>query len=259
MAKYIFDGTMTGVLCCVFRAFQFKEFDVIVSSENNTQAALFDETIFVESNDAQANRVWQGLKLKVSANGLRNFYYTFLSEQEDAFQHLFNFSVYVFFAQKAIDRDYGHPDVLALSKWAKQVGREKHRMEAFVRFKKCKDELFLSLVKPDFNVLPLIEKHFKARYQDQRWLIYDEKRDFGIYYDLRQVHQVNMNVLEIDQSIHQGSSQDFSVELDHQEVLYDQLWKDYFNSVNISARKNIKLHIQYVPKRYWRYMNEKTV
>lgn len=259
MAKYIFDGTMTGVLCCVFRAFQFKEFDVIVSSENNTQAALFDETIFVESNDAQANRVWQGLKLKVSASGLRNFYYTFLSEQEDAFQHLFNFSVYAFFAQKAIDRDYGHPDVLALSKWAKQVGREKHRMEAFVRFKKCKDELFLSLVKPDFNVLPLIEKHFKARYQDQRWLIYDEKRNFGIYYDLRQVHQVNMNVLEIDQNIHQGSSQDFSVELDHQEVLYDQLWKDYFNSVNISARKNIKLHIQYVPKRYWRYMNEKTI
>ena len=132
-------------------------------------------------------------------------------------------------------------------------------MEAFVSFKKCKDELFLSLVKPDFNVLPLIEKHFKARYQDQRWLIYDEKRNFGIYYDLRQVHQVNMNVLEIDQNIHQGSSQDFSVELDHQEVLYDQLWKDYFNSVNISARKNIKLHIQYVPKRYWRYMNEKTI
>ncbi|KAA9213958.1 DUF4130 domain-containing protein, partial [Acinetobacter baumannii] len=36
-------------------------------------------------------------------------------------------------------------------------------------------------------------------------------------------------------------------------------WKDYFNSVNISARKNIKLHIQYVPKRYWRYMNEKLI
>jgi hypothetical protein len=40
----------------------------------------------------------------------------------------------------------------------KQVGREKHRMEAFVRFKKAKDGLFLSLVKPDFNVLPIISR-----------------------------------------------------------------------------------------------------
>jgi probable DNA metabolism protein len=48
-------------------------------------------------------------------------------------------------------------------------------MEAFVRFKKCQDGLFLSLVQPDFNVLPLIERHFRNRYQDQRWLIYDEK------------------------------------------------------------------------------------
>lgn len=34
--------------------------------------------------------------------------------------------------------------MLALSQWAKQVGREKHRMEAFVRFKKCQDGLFLN-------------------------------------------------------------------------------------------------------------------
>ena len=259
MAKYIFDGTMTGLLCCVFRAFQFKELDVVVVSHKSTQSSLFDETIFVESNDIHADRVWKALKQKVSSNTLRNIYYTFLAEQESAFQHLFNLCIYIFSSTKSVDGDYGHPDVLAVSKWAKQVGREKHRMEAFVRFKKCRDELFLSLVRPDFNVLPLIERHFKARYQDQRWLIYDEIRNFGIYYDLANIHQVNMNVFEIDQNIDKGTSQDFSVELDQSEILYDQLWKDYFNSVNISARKNLKLHIQYVPKRYWRYMNEKAI
>lgn len=259
MASYVFDGTMTGLLCCVFRAFQFKEFDVQVMTQDHVQTGLFDELVNVESNEDQAQRVWQGLKQKVSDNGIRNFYYTFLSEQSSAFQHLFNFSVYAFQSQKPIDRDYGHRDVLALSQWAKQVGREKHRMEAFVRFKKCQDGLFLSLVRPDFNVLPLIERHFKSRYQDQKWLIYDEKRHFGIYYDLKSVHQVHMNALEIDEAIETGFSQSFSIELDDDEVLYDQLWKDYFNSVNIKARKNAKLHIQYVPKRYWRYMNEKII
>jgi hypothetical protein len=31
MAQYCFDGTMTGLLSCVFRAFEFKEFDVKVT------------------------------------------------------------------------------------------------------------------------------------------------------------------------------------------------------------------------------------
>lgn len=257
MASYCFDGSMTGLLSCVFRAFEFKEFNVIVTANPQAQTGLFDEFIRVASNDQHGQRVWQGLKQKVSSSSLRAFYYTFLSEQEAAFQTLFDFAVYVFQNQRPVDKDYGHTAVIGMSQWAKQVGREKHRMEAFVRFKKAKDGLFLSLVRPDFNVLPIISRHFQERYQDQSWLIYDEQRDYGIYYDLRQMHQVEMNAEIIDPQIRIGHSQSFSIELDDQELLYDQLWKDYFNSVNIQARKNMKLHIQYVPKRYWRYMNEK--
>lgn len=77
MAKYIFDGTMTGLLCCVFRAFQFKELDVLIASQNSLQSSLLDETIFVESNEIHADRVWKAFKQKISSNTLRNFYYTF--------------------------------------------------------------------------------------------------------------------------------------------------------------------------------------
>lgn len=188
MATYRFDGSMTGLLSCVFRAFQFKEFQVNVTCDEHAQNGLFDDFIQVASNNEHAQRVWQGLKQKTSTQSQRNFYYTFLSENQTAYQHLFNYCLYIFQHKYKVDENYGHPDVLALAQWAKQVGREKHCMEAFVRFKKCQDGLFLSLVRPDFNVLPLIERHFKARYQDQSWLIYDEKRKYGIYYDLQQLH-----------------------------------------------------------------------
>lgn len=259
MANYCFDGSLTGLLSCVFRAFQFKEFNVQISHDVHAQHGLFDDFFEVVSNETHAQRVWCALKQKTSAPSQRNFYYTFLSENQTAYQHLFNYCLYIFQHQYQVDLNYGHPDVLALAQWAKQVGREKHRMEAFVRFKKCQDGLFLSLVRPDFNVLPLIERHFQARYQDQRWLIYDEKRKYGIYYDLKSVHHIEMNAFEIDRTIETGFSQSFSVELDVDEILYDQLWKDYFYSVNIQTRQNMKLHIQYVPKRYWRYMNEKLI
>ncbi|MCU4310595.1 TIGR03915 family putative DNA repair protein [Acinetobacter variabilis] len=259
MAHYCFDGTMTGLLSCVFRAFEFKEFDVKVTANPQAQNGLFDDFIHVASNESQGQRVWQGLKQKISSSSLKAFYYAFLSEKEQAFQNLFDFAVYVFQNQRPVDKDYGHHAVIGMSQWCKQVGREKHRMEAFVRFKKAKDGLFLSLVKPDFNVLPIISRHFKERYQDQRWLIYDEQRHYGIYYDLDDVHQIEMNAEIVDPQIRIGHSQSFSIELDDEEVLYDQLWKDYFKSVNIQARQNMKLHIQYVPKRYWRYMNEKVL
>ncbi|EPL6452632.1 TIGR03915 family putative DNA repair protein, partial [Acinetobacter baumannii] len=166
---------------------------------------------------------------------------------------------YVFSSHSSVEKDYSHPSVLAIAQWTKKVGREKHRMEAFIRFKKTKDELFLSLVRPDFNVLPLIQPHFKRRYQDQRWLIYDEQRKFGLYYDLREIHEVSLEASDVDRNLKNGMSQSFQLELDEQEVLYDQLWKDYFKSVNITERQNIKLHVQYLPKRYWRYLNEKLI
>lgn len=78
MTIYCFDGSMTGLLSCVFRAFRFKEFQVNVTSDEYAQNGLFDDFIQVVSNEEQAQRVWQGLKQKTSSQSQRNFYYTFL-------------------------------------------------------------------------------------------------------------------------------------------------------------------------------------
>ncbi|RYZ23730.1 MAG: DUF4130 domain-containing protein, partial [Chitinophagaceae bacterium] len=48
-----------------------------------------------------------------------------------------------------------------------------------------------------------------------------------------------------------------SAAYDEAESIYQELWKQYFKSVNIAARKNTKLHIQHMPKRYWKYLPEK--
>ncbi|AOA58766.1 TIGR03915 family putative DNA repair protein [Acinetobacter larvae] len=254
---YGYDGSLAGLLSCVFRAFQFREFGITLQRSQALQQQLFTDSIEVATHTAHAERVWIALQKKLSSGALRRVYYAFLSEQPCAHQHIFNFLVYVFQSKQSVAEDYGHPDVLAVAQWAKQVGREKHRMEAFVRFKKTKQALYLSLIRPDFDVLPIIQAHFQQRYQDQQWLIYDERRRYGIYYDLTEIHQVAMHAEQIDSHLGTGQSQQFSVALDEQERQYDQLWKDYFQSVNISSRQNLKLHIQYLPKRYWRYLNEK--
>ncbi|MNL65412.1 hypothetical protein D3C87_1897410 [compost metagenome] len=45
--------------------------------------------------------------------------------------------------------------------------------------------------------------------------------------------------------------------LDPGEQMYTLLWQDYFKSTNILARKNMRLHVRHVPRRYWKYLSEK--
>ena len=245
-----------------FRAYQFKDHtlhqgQIQVVWDIHYQPQFFADMVTVATNDMQAKRVWQALIAKTSTDFKKSFYWTYLSEQAAAFQALFNAACYIFDHQQPVYENYGHPDILAVMQFARSVNREKHRMEAFVRFKKTNEGLFLAIISPDFNVLPLICPHFKRRYADQKWLIYDEKRRYGSYYDLTRVHDVLLNQHAQHSLVEVSVLKDASITLDAQEALYDQLWKDYFKSTNIVERRNIKLHLQHVPRRYWKYLSEK--
>ena len=125
-------------------------------------------------------------------------------------------------------------------------------MEAFVRFRLTKDDIYFASIEPDFNVLPLIEKHFKRRYADQKWVIYDIKRGYGLFYDLETVELINMDFPE-NFNFTKTDDAFFAT----QEFEFQKLWQDYFKATNIASRKNMKLHIRHVPKRYWKYLSEK--
>ncbi|HZG24780.1 MAG TPA: TIGR03915 family putative DNA repair protein, partial [Chitinophagaceae bacterium] len=159
---------------------------------------------------------------------------------------------YAFSSKFSIETDFSSHAVLTVTETAKKVHREKHRMEAFVRFQLTKDGLYYAIIEPDYNVLPLIRRHFENRYADQRWMIYDGRRKYGLYYNLEKVDTVHVNFEPAT-----NGGKDITAVYDEQEELYQNLWKRYFNSVNIAARKNMKLHVQHMPMRYWKFLTEK--
>ena len=248
----IYDGSFDGFLTCVFQVYDLKLKQVIIQKDSESQASLFGKQNVVAADPVKADRVWKGLGKKTSNAGRLRIYYGFLSEKQWVENLLLRYIQYIFESSLPVDSDFSNPDVLELSKVAKSVGREKHRMEAFVRFRLTKDGLYFATIEPDFDVLPLISKHFKSRYADQKWVIYDLKRNYGLYYDLDRVEIINLTLPEgFDAS--KTSPDYFAVE----EIEFQTLWKDYFESTNIPSRKNIKLHVRHVPKRYWKYLSEK--
>jgi probable DNA metabolism protein len=254
MEIFVFDGTLEGLLTAVFECYQKKVTSVKLVSDVHYIPDVFKESFKVVSDDVKANRVWNGLVKKLNGEWMKSIYKAFLSEQPATFQDLFEFIRYIIDNPTGAEANFGNRFVLEISQMSHKVHREKHRMEAFIRFQKTADQIFYAHIEPDFNVLPLLIDHFKNRYADQKWIIYDLKRKYGLFYDLENVEEITFDfTAEMSPALNALPEN----VLDPQEELYALLWKDYFRSVNIPARKNMKLHIRHVPKRYWKYLSEK--
>ncbi len=250
---FLFDGSYAGFMCCVFESFERKEFDIIPITEEEYQGDIFQSARMIFTDAAKARRVHVALQKKLNKEDTANFLRVILSEEPRAWLSSFRIILEIFKDGASVLNNYGNEDVLCFTQTLKKVNRESHRMKAFVRFKKSSDGMYYSLIEPDFNVLPLIAEFFKDRYADQRWLIYDVKRKYGMLYDM-------FSVSEVKELLPAGDDlpvENITITLDKEEEKYQRLWQQYYKSTNITTRKNMKLHLQHVPRRYWKYLSEK--
>lgn len=251
MVDFVYDGSFEGLLTAVFEVYERKSPLARLVPASRHQPDAFAEKTDVLTDSTKANRVWNGLRRKLSAYALRNVFSVYLSERPDKEELLLAFIRMVFGSGEKVEENFGSPVVLQVAQIGKQLHREKHRFEAFVRFTRLADGVYFAAIEPDFDVLPLIAPHFADRYADQPWIIYDRKRRYGLHYDLVQVQEVHFDFQPAAAALHAPPV------LDADEELFRQLWQVYFQSVNIPARRNLKLHRRHLPLRYWKYLTEK--
>jgi len=252
MRYFTYDRTFDGLLTCVFDAFNRKEFPDNIVGEN-VQLPLFTELFRVVTDEAGADRVLKALQKKISSSALDMLFVTYLSEIDGIEIILFHYMQKALTAESSIEMNFADPDVLELSKIYKKVTREEERMRQFVRFQKTADGIFFAVMDPKHNVLPLSARFFRTRFADQQWIIYDIRRKYGLFYDLKTVETVQFNHLDI--SLETGKLT--TEKLDDYELAFQNLWKDYLKAITINERKNLKLQRQHLPKRFWKYLTEK--
>ena len=161
MQTLIYDGTFAGLLSAVFDIYEYRFADVHVVPQEQVQANIFGQHHIVHTDEQKAQRVWKGLGRHISKAAGNQLYKTFLSEQPEMPDMLVGYIRHAFANTESIEKDYAHHAVRYVMDMAKMVHREKHRMEAFVRFQRTNDDLYHATVQPDYNVLPLILSHFK--------------------------------------------------------------------------------------------------
>ena len=259
----LYEPSFEGWLSAVFYVYANRlqeDMSLQLIAQDCYVPSLLSHANSIETNEKHAQRVLFKLNQLLGRSGMRNILWGFLSEKDNIGTTLFQVVKYAIdYPSRHIMDDVGNLNVLELVQTVKSVGREKHRMEAFVRFEHTVEDIYFARVEPDFNVLPLIGEHFRQRYQDQHWAIYDLARGYGIYYDkskstpkrpaaLQTITELDETVLRNPASIHSEDEQ-----------RYQRFWQGYFTNVNIKERKNARLHKQYLPQRYWKYLSEKQV
>ena len=315
MVIYLFDGTFDGMLTAVFDSFVQKEEPELVCRPEEPLPLFYDKVYTVVTDVAKSERVWRKLSKVISRGALSAFTAAFLTNRPDYPTHAVRFVRRAVVAPPSIENDFSdasvrtphrnRPDypthtarfirraevappsiendfsdasVLALYRESRRVKSEAHRMLQFVRFQKALDGTYFAMVDPLFDVLPMAISHFRDRFSDQPFIIYDKLRAYGYHFDGKDLHRMTLltpptpHHPEIPPSVPQirpigpispppptllPDKLPPSL-LDPEELLFQKLWRTYFNAIAIPERTNPRKQRQDMPIRYWKYLPELT-
>ncbi len=247
-----YDKTFEGLLTAIFDAYTRRTFPERLVGPGEPLPMFAGEVYEVLTDRSRAERVWRGLQKKLGAQVCNMLSHVWLSEEAGSDELLLRYMRKAFDATESIALNFTDEDVLNAEKVARRVSKERMYLVQFVRFQKAADGTYFAPVEPRFNALPLCIDYFTDRFADQRWLLYDIRRRYGYYYDLKKAVEITM---EEDEQLLKGWLDESLAAGD--EKLFQERWAAYFRSITIRERINPKAHRGHMPRRFWKFLPEK--
>ncbi len=240
---YVFDGSFFGFLTVIFECFQNKTFDCGIIEDDNVQESFYFQNVNVLTDEKKAGRVIAGIKSKISEKAFENIYFAFLSFEKGRFVDILKYLELGFRVGKRIDDYKVYDFVVNVLRECRASEHEAHMLSGFVRFSETKEKVLYSEISPDNDVIEILANHFSDRLPDEKWIIYDIKRKKcaafkdGRILILNDVENLNISV----------SSDD---------AFWQNLWKDFFETIAVENRKSAKRQTQMLPKKFRKNMIE---
>lgn len=136
------------------------------------------------------------------------------------------------------------PDVVAANRMSKSIGRDYHKMTAFVRFKEIPlpegvagRRRFVSWFEPDHFIIDRVAPFFQRRFNDMDWLIVTPRGSAS--WD-------GETLRTSDEPAEKPDLRDDT----------DDLWRTYYANIFNPARLKVKMMMSEMPKKYWKNLPE---
>lgn len=249
MLHYTYDGTFVGFLSVVFCIYETKQPPSNISADGAYQTDLFAETVFVPSDDGKAERVEKGLTSKIGQFEFSRIINAFCCDREDEKDmKIFSFIRLALKVGKAACEMYSLATVCDFNALVLKADKEIQHMQGFLRFRAVNCGLFVAEYAPDNDITLFLTRYFSARNANDKFIIRDVNREvYGLY-----------NGSECTVVYGDNTLKNFFEDLVYteDELIFRDIWQQYYDTVAVSSRRNERLRSQYMPRRYWKYLTE---
>jgi probable DNA metabolism protein len=169
-------------------------------------------------------------------------------------------------AEKAAS-DRGDPDARVVLEAAYKVRRETDRLMGLLRFAPAArgggsgTYMYVARCSPDHYILPGLAEHFVRRFGECSWAVIDEKRNLVLARkpggEVR-LFPLGAGPAELAGAFPPRCFPDFpgSPDSGNPGDYFENLWRNYYQSINNPDRNNPGLRRQFMPRRYWKYLPE---
>lgn len=238
----VYDGSYAGFLSAVFESFRQHLEVVDIVSDCAASGDFFRRSVAVATSAEQAFRVSKAIRERVGDDISKLLCRAFLSGEPGIELKLYAYIRAVFKPYLGFDpRNPLSPELAPLLKIAHSVARELDLYYGMVRFQKLGGELYAARILPKYDIVTLLGSYFRRRLPDQKWLIYDDLRHYGIFYDLHSVVEVEIPGFKLPED---GDERTLE-------------WVEYYRASFIKERRNPRLLRRNLPVRYWDALPER--
>ena len=217
-----------------------KEVLTAITCGEDIQSTLFPVRTVLTDRDHAARVYRKVVKLSPeAADLLRRGFLTCLPERE---MHLLRLVVKLLEEGPRFLRDLSDETLYPVLRAVRHLNGEVHQYKGFVRFSDLGGVLG-GEIQPKNRVLPLLRQHFCARYQNERFFLYDRTHREALFYAggrsaIRPLEQFQM------------------APPDEAEARYRLLWKRFYDTSAIRERGDPRGSLTHMPTRHRNTMTE---
>lgn len=186
----IYDGTFNGFLTAVYFAFDKQLRIAGIQSKDAPQKELFTENRIIITNIDMAKSVWNTVS-HTNAVAMKSIYFAFLSETKGIPFLLYQYIRKLVSKTSSDQKELPGGSIRTIYNLAERVATKKKYLESFLKLESSKDGILFGVLDNMYDLLPLISRYFRIHHQDKDWLLYDHRRNYGLYYNKKNVQLVS--------------------------------------------------------------------
>lgn len=243
MTVFITTKNEDGLYSALFYAFSGKIFPdrIITPSE---PAAFTDKNVNISVDCKNAARVKSAILKYGGEQSVNAVKVCLLSCENDALTVAFNFCAETLKARQNRLENVALRSTTDFLFAVKKVLHERHKYTGFLRFRESFSGVLYAPYSPENDITELMTPHFVRRLNSP-FIIHDVRRNIVSISD-----GATFKIVKTQLKAEFTASE--------QETECENLFRSYFNAVNIKARKNVRQQNNLMPKKYRKFMTENT-